>query len=453
MISLARQRTGGRRNLIAITGIIIYTLLLCLPAVFRYDGVSLYDEITHFDYAYKLTVEHSIPKSVEPLSNEALEAWACRDGGWTEPSSDICDLTEGGDSTRFDFPVDGVNYNGFHPPGYYAVTGVGAQLISAIASPFGGMALFSAMRVMSALWLAAGLSAFYLVLQSWTKRPAVSLGTTVLLGSIPAVTLFGFTITPDSAAPLAGAAALHLAHRMADGRPAVRTAAGLSFLVASTKLLSIVAILSVVSVGLIYSLAHLKNSRAFLRWAGPFAGAMAGTVLSFAVATLLTRSAGEPTVENAAAGLSTLELVESPLEPLLSTFATHVGLANPYWMPGELNSPEWAAFSRLLSLAIIAAPFILMWRSSAHDREFILGFALLASVLTVPVLIQVRELALRGEYFANVPPRYSLALMPLAVAALAIIVADRSWGAKAIWAVAGLSLVLAVGSINGVFTV
>lgn len=439
----------------AVAIIFLYTLLLCIPAVFRYDGVSLYDEITHFDYAYKLTVEHSIPKSVEPLAGDSLEAWACRDSEWVEDSSDLCERAEDGTATRYEFPVDGVNYNGFHPLLYYAVTGWGAQALTAAASPVVDLDLFDAMRIMSSLWLAAGISAFYLVLRRWIERPPLALGAALLLVSLPAVTLFGFTISPDAAAPLAGAAAIMIAGRMADGRRAFLMTAVLTLLVASTKLLSIVAILSVVTVGLLYSLPHVKNirGREFRQWAGPFGGALVGTAVAYIGATLVTRSAGAPTVPNPAAGLSTLEMVGSPFQPVAQTFATGLGIVNPYWMPSELNSPEWAAFSRLMALLIVAAPFIIMWLSNPKSRDFILGLSLLAGMLTVPVLIQVREILTRDEYFANVATRYSISLIPLAIAIIAILASRRSWGQAAVWSLAGLSMLLALGSINGIFTV
>lgn len=439
----------------AIAGIFLYTLVLCVPAAFRFDGVSLYDEITHFDYAYKLTVENSIPRSVEPLSDASLEVWACRDSDWVDDSSDLCERTEDRQSTRYEFPVDGVNYNGFHPVGYYAITGWGAQALSALAGPVVEISLFSAMRIMSGLWLAAGISAFYLLLKKWLGAPGLALSASLLLVSLPAITLFGFTISPDAAAPLAGAAALAIVLRMVEGRPAFLFSTVLTFLVAGTKLLSIVAILSVVSVGLLYSLAHVRNVRGpeFRRWSGPFAGALLGTGLSYAAATALTRSAGSPVVDNPAAGLSTLELGGSPLRPVVDSFATHAGLVNPYWMPAELNSPEWAVFSRLIVLLIIASPFVLMWTSPVKSRDFVLGLSLIAGTLTVPILIQVRELLTRGEYFANVAPRYSISLVPLAIACIAIVAARRSWGALAMWVLAGLAMILGLGSINGIFTV
>lgn len=432
--------------------LILYTLLLCVPAAFRFDGVSLYDEITHFDYAYKLTVEHAVPKSVEPLAEESLEAWACRESDWG--TAELCDLAEEREATRFDFPVDGVNYNGFHPVVYYAVTGWGAQALTVLASPFADLDLFDAMRVMSSLWLAAGISAFYLVLRRWIRTPGIALGASLLLVSLPAVTLFGFTISPDAAAPLAGAAAIAIASRLAGGRLAFAMTAVLTFLVASTKLLSIVAILSVVTVGLLYSLPHLtRSAKRVWQWAGPFAGALLGAGLSYAGAALVSRSAGPSVIENPAAGLSTEELTESAGAAIADTFATHVGLTNPYWFPDELNSPEWAAFSRLIALVVIAIPFIIMWLHTPKSREFILGLSLLAGVLTVPVLIQIREIATRDEYFLNVAPRYSLSLVPLAVACMAIFVDDRRSGRAVTWTIAGLSILLALGSTNGIFTV
>lgn len=104
-----------RTHLAAIAAIWAITLGVCLPAISAFGGVSLYDEITHYDYAMKISSGH-LPSPVEDLGDEALEEWACRPGDW-QPD-DFCSLTRSDRTDNDDFPVEGLNYNGFHPPLY-----------------------------------------------------------------------------------------------------------------------------------------------------------------------------------------------------------------------------------------------------------------------------------------------------------------------------------------------
>lgn len=438
----------------AVAIIFLYTLLLCIPAVFRYDGVSLYDEITHFDYAYKLTVEHSIPTSAQPLSDAALAAWACRDSDWADDSSNLCERAVDGTTALNEFPIDSIDHSGFKPILYYSITGFGAQALAAAASPVADLDLFDAMRIMSVLWLAAGACAFQVVMSRWTGRPALTLAASLLLVSLPAVTLHGFTITPDAGGLVAGAAAIAIAARMACGRPAILMTAGLSFLVVSTNLLSIVAILSVASIGVCYALTHLASGRHsdIRQWAGPFAGALLGTAVSYAGAALLTRSAMPALPASQTTGLPTEPPLDSVFNPIADTIAKNVGLISPYWMPGQLNSPEWAAFSRIFVLVLIAIPFITMWTSQVKSRDFILGLSLLTGALLVPVFVQTLEILTRGEYFPLISGRYSLSLVPLSLACLAIFACKKTWGDRVVWMTAGLAGLLAFGSIHGIFT-
>ena len=429
------------------------TALICLPGIARFSGVSLYDEMTHVDYAYRIAFEQRVPRAVEPLSDTVLEEWACRPSAWN-PDEELCDLAEAGRAEPEEFPADGANYNGFHPPLYYALTGVGARGLLALTSPLTDLSLVVAMRVMSMIWLSAGLIAFYGTMRMWLTRRSLSLAITLALGTTPAIASFGMQVNPDATAVLAGAAAVYLAHRIFHGRPSFAAAAILALLVASTKLLAVVAIFSVVTVARLRALIRMRKEdrRTTLAWAAPFGGALLGTGLSHLISELLTRLAGPPTQDNPIIGLSSAELTGPFTRPLVDTLAINADLVSMYWLPAQLDSTLWGMMARVTGLLLIAAVGILLAAHRSNDPRFLLALSTAAGTLSVPIVIQIRQLLVNNDYFAGVAARYAITIIPLAFACAGLVLVQRRWGAAAAWIFAGITTVIALESTTGVLT-
>lgn len=436
-------------DLLAALIIAAVTALICLPGIARFAGVSLYDEMTHADYAYRIAFENRVPRAVEPLAGPILEEWACRPTEWN-PDDSLCLLAEAGEAEPGQFPAEGTNYNGFHPPLYYALTGWGARAITALTGS--NISLFVAMRIMSAVWLSAGLIAFYGVLRLWVKGRPLSLAITLALASTPAIASFGMQVNPDAAAVLAGTAALYLAWRVVHGKPSVLAAAILAFLVASTKLLAVVAVFSVVTVALLRAIMRIRTDsrETTLLWAGPFGGALLGTGLSYVLSEILTRMAGPPTQDNPIIGLSTSELTGPFTRPLIDTLAINADLVSVYWLPQELDSAIWQMVARLTGMLLIAAVAILLTVHRPLEGEFTVALSTLAGALSVPIVIQIRQILINNDYFAGVAARYSITIIPLAFACVGLLLAQRSWGPAVAWAGAGFTVVVAAASTAGV---
>ncbi|MDO5722973.1 MAG: hypothetical protein Q4P33_01040 [Flaviflexus sp.] len=396
-------------DLAIILGIFLVTIGIAVPGILGYRGVSPIDEITHFDYAYKLAVDHHIPAAVEPLSDEALSEWACRPSGWT--SEELCDLAETGEADTEEFPAVGLNYNGFHPPLYYFITGWIGRALSALTP----LTLFAAMRVGSAVWLAAGLSACYLVVSRHSSR-ALGLAAAALIGSTPAVSAFAFIVSPDSTAALAGAAALFVALAAS---PPILAAGLLAFVIASTKLLLAIGILCVSGV-LFLTAPWRAQDRG--RWALVLPSALAGTAASALISRLLTRWAG-PSLPNPILGVSTRPAEGEFVRPILNMIGQNASLARPYWFPDDLDSPFTQLVTNLFVPLVLAAPILALARR--RWPMVVAGLSLLAGMLFTPVVIQIRELLTHGLYFPIIVSRYSIVFLPFALALALLALRDR----------------------------
>lgn len=429
-----------RTHLAAIAAIWAITLGVCLPAISAFGGVSLYDEITHYDYAMKISSGH-LPSPVEDLGDEALEEWACRPGDW-QPD-DFCSLTRSDRTDNDDFPVEGLNYNGFHPPLYYVLSGLGARVISAIASPLADVSTFVAMRIMSAIWLSAGLSFFYLIILRWA-RPAIAVATTILVGTTPAVASFGMMINPDAMAVMAAAAALFLAYRLSRDKAGLLWGAGLAFLVASTKLLAVGMVLIVAALWVVYVMLdpHSQHKKQALL---TFGGTLIGTIASIGVARLLTGP--DLGIANPVTGLSTTAVGGRIIDPLAMTVAQNYSLTTPYWMVDGVDSTFWGASARLFGIALVAAPLIALWHYRPVDAEHKVACSAVIGALAIPLIIQVREILAHGEFFEALASRYSLTVIPVAAASLAFLATQRKAGSVSIVCASTVSALVALGTV------
>lgn len=428
--------TSLRRHLPAIALIIAVTFAVCLPGIARFGGVSLYDEITHVDYAEKISRGH-LPSPVEELGEVAMDEWACRPGTW-QPEN-FCDLTVANQTDNEDFPAEGLNYNGFHPPLYYLLTGLGARALSGAASLVTDVSLMISMRIMSAVWLAAGLSALYLVLTRWVRRTTAT-AATLLVGTTPAVASFGMMVNPDSMAVLASAAALYLAWRLSQGTSNLWWGFGLAFLVASTKLLAVASILVLTFVWMIAS--YLADKRGGEKQATlTFVGALAGTVVSAITAKLLTGP--NLGIANPIAGLSTEPTTGGFLDPFFTALGQNLSPTTPYWMVDGLDTLPWGASARLLGYVLVGATLIVLW-SSTTKAHFRIAAATVVGLLAIPIVIQTREVLAHGEYFLNLASRYSLTMIPFAGACLAFATAMKKGGAPVLAVASALSTCVAI---------
>lgn len=420
MVTTVKQFTSSPAvsRLVAALGIIVATLAICLPGISTFHGVSLYDEITHFDNAYKIGVEHRIPADIEPLSEVALEEWACRPGTWQMNPDQLCNLAQDGNASHDGFPVEGLNYNGFHPPLYYAVTGAGGSILSSLT----GQTLFVSMRVMSALWLAGGAVAFFLVAARWLRSTLLGCSATLLLVSLPPVASFGMMINPDATAVLAGTIAVWSLLLVVRGNRRAPLLIGLAaFLVAGLKLLLVAPLLVALVILGLRALTVAGSDAAGRRVSLlSLPAGMVGVAASALINRALTASSG---LANPVAGLSTTPVGESsPLAILIGTVGENYSLLTPYWLPEGHEGVAWTASTNLVEVLVVAAPLIIIWAGRPRTPEFALATVTITSALALPLAIQAREILTSDAYFQTLATRYSLVVIPLAIMCVALAV-------------------------------
>ncbi len=185
----------------------LLSLLLILLALSATSGVaalafpriSVYDEATHIDYAYR-TAHGGIPRKGERLSQEALSIWTCR--GFYDDKADFADCAPPGDFKASSFPGGGYNYNQFHPPLYYTITGVSARALVAV-TPIDSFV--SAARLVGIAWIGGGLFLVYLLM----LELGVSLFTARTMATsaafVPAIWQSGSIVSNDASTIIAGA--------------------------------------------------------------------------------------------------------------------------------------------------------------------------------------------------------------------------------------------------------
>jgi hypothetical protein len=176
----------------------VATFLLALYVATQHTAASVYDEGPHFDYIYKLLHGH-LPKTASPLSQETIWELTCRGGlpWYQHPHCMHIPLP--------DVPVHGVNSALLYFPMYYGIAAIIAAPLHAL-----GVDLYTAARIASCLFYAAGtaLLTFSLIRLRLSRVAALGVGLGVM--AIPAYLYQGATVTPDSMAMLCGALSVFL---------------------------------------------------------------------------------------------------------------------------------------------------------------------------------------------------------------------------------------------------
>lgn len=184
--------------------------LLLLPLMaLNHKRISPADEATHADYAYRVSLGGA-PREGELISQKILDEWACR--GFYKETDNWPACEPDADYNPMAFPAGGYNYSAFQPPLYYAATGVGARIITAItpADSFVGAA-----RLLGIVWMFAGMAVLYLLLlEMGVSLVGARIGALFVL-PLPIVFQSGAVVTNDAPSVLMGSAVLLTAIKIA----------------------------------------------------------------------------------------------------------------------------------------------------------------------------------------------------------------------------------------------
>ncbi len=396
----------------------LVSLGLSLLSVINAPRLSALDEATHIDYAYRLS-HGELTYPGQPLSSYTTNAWACRG------QANISNLPAcGSNAPNSAFPANGLQYNAFHPPLYYAVTGVTARaLVGLFDQDFITIA-----RSLGGVWLFAGMLAMYMTLRYWRVGSLWALGGTLLLPLIPTVLHASSIVTNDAPALLSGVAAFFLLGRWVIYRndgwvlPLVITVA-----VAATKGISTTGLLAAALMFFIIGIARWRS-----RNAKAGAPLIRNSVL-MGLAAIMVQMGWAAIQErrelanylSPVGGINTLKVVGSPFDEWVSTVLDGARLGSSYYLDPAVNSPYLVGWVLLITSIISATGLIGLALFRRRSPEWIAAATLVLGSLMYPLIVQVQAY-LDGDYFPGITTRYGTTLIPLAVGLMTLIVASKN---------------------------
>jgi hypothetical protein len=413
-------------------------LTLGLIAAHRGSPMSIFDEPTHADYAYRIA-HGQIPERGTLLSPEIRHEWSCRGGpaGLTLPP---CNATEYPASL---YPNRGENYNFGHPPLYYAITGYAARGLDALVP---GDHFVTLGRMVGSLWLFAGMIVLYLGLRRFGARWPFAFGGAALLAVCPGVLHASSTITNDAAAVLCGAVAVYLlAGLLMENRISWVAAALATFFATATKVMNALPLIVLAAVILIMAVVRYRQRDR--RQAAHLALTVVGMAVAFLVVykgwSIFQSHRGVANWVSPIAGISSEPVNGSPLNELLSTSFSGFQLINFYYLPAQINGEIVSLWGRVLGIIVTAAPFLAMASFRARAPQWVLGLATIGGILAYPLIVELQVYFEDREYFPAIVPRYGLSLIPMSLACLAVVASRlRMWRTFVLFVAIGVVVML-----------
>jgi hypothetical protein len=400
-------------------------------------SLSPFDEASHASYAYSLA-HGELPFAGSKMPAEVLEEWSCRSQQGVQYILPPC----GGHHDAAEYPMRGENYNYFHPPTYYAATAVGAKLL--LAMP-GDMTFITAARLTGGVWLAAALVGLYAVLRLWRTSRLVAVSAAVVVAAVPSVAHASSIVTNDAPGPLMGVLALWVLTRvMVQGRLGWVIPAVVSLVIASTKVMHSVSILAVAGILIFVAVAAFRaGDRARARALAIISVAIVGaTAVVYFGWSAFQATRAVPNWVSPALGINTDPIVGTPIAEWVPTLFSTFGISQTYFLQNTLTSFAIVGSARGLSLLLSAAPFANVAAFAVGDPRRLLGWTALVGCAAVPLLVQAQAYMDDHGYFPVVSSRYGISLLPIVIAAFAVVAHLRNWRVA--------TVVVAAGSIGAI---
>ncbi|MGB6059967.1 MAG: hypothetical protein WBF71_17050 [Microthrixaceae bacterium] len=438
------DKWGNGRRLDVVIGLLLAAMAatFVLMSVANGPRLSLYDESTHIDYAYRAS-QFELPRTGQELSRYTLDQWSCR--GRADAQLPPC----GAETPAAEYPAQGTQYNAFHPPVYYFVTGVPARALATVT----GVDFTTAARSIGAVWLWAAMFGLYLTLRFWRLRVRYSLAAAFILPLIPGVLHASSTVTNDAPAALCGVAALFILGRVVLHRntgyilPAVLAGAA-----ASTKIMNSLAPLIVAAVfGLValvlWKRSGWKSSLPVIRVAGAMVLAI---VVVYGGWGAVQSSRTPPGYSSPIEGISSRDIAGLPFDEWSQAAMSGTSLVNDFYLDPAVSSRYIGAWGAVLNLLLAVAPFTALVLYRRGTPRWLVGGTTLLGMFSFPMIVQLEVLKSNYSYFPIVTPRYGMTLIPLAVASLAILAERKRLGRSAVGFLA-IGFIVMLTSTAGLF--
>lgn len=429
------------------TLIISAIVLVLLPSLYyglairSYAGTySPFDEQTHIGYAWSVAHGH-IPAKGETLPPEVLNDWAC--SGWrsvedtTSNTAKLPACNSGAPAKAY--PGAGEQYNSFHPPLYYLITGFIAQFISSV---FSGVSFAHAAQYLSILWMVAGLIALYFALCKWNVSSSISLATCAIVPYIPVFLNAGSAVTNDAPALLCGAGFLWIAARFfidKNYNPLIPCIiAFVACMIKGTFAFPLLALLTVMGLHALIRIIKDDQRPNAIQELIATSTTVIITMISVYGWTAFQSHRGNQDYVAAIAGTNSHTVQGLPIGEFLNTFMMGFDMSI---LPGDLRNTDasagYAMWLTVLRIVLIGAVFYLYFQNDSARSRQLLMYSTLFGMLLVPSLVQIREYLGNDSMFGGISPRYGMTLVPMILCCWALAVQNRkqpvlAWGASVI---------------------
>lgn len=415
------------------------TLWVLLVAVASTAGVaavaqprlSINDEATHVDYAYRLS-RGELVREGQRLDQVILDEWACR--GFFNPDAEFPRCASEQEYDPEEFPAAGYNYNDFHPPTYYALTGVVAAAVVQ-ATPIDSFV--TAARLLGVVWIAAGLWVAYLLMVELgvSRRTASAVATVGAF--IPAAWQSGAAVNNDNATLVGGAVVALVAVLASRDRAGPATCLAVAFLAVSTKTIVGIAVIAAALFLCLDALARHRAGRSYARQVlGAAAMSVTVPVVQLGWSAVQAARSIDPDYENPISGVNGLKADGVPFSQFFSEVFTLFTPSFPVSEHLDID-PSWIAswltvVEALMAIAPLGAALALVHQPIR--RRFGASVAVAAMVGVIGVTVQYWS---GGRfYLPEASPRYGLVLIPLVIVCMGFLFDQRPVGhaaARMLW--------------------
>ncbi len=403
-----------------------------------YPQLSPIDELQHLDYVHKAPSFHVVARG-ERIGQDALRDEACRGLDTNFGGLPACEAPA--PLNPDDFQERGYNTAYVHPPPYYFVTGVAAEVINALT---GVDSTHTAARAVGAAWLAVAVWFVWRLLVHRGAKPLTQVALLSLLIVSPAVVFASSTTGPDASSLLAGASLLAAVLLWEEE---VVPAWVLAPAVAFTLLLKFTHI-GAIGLALVYLFVRAVQQAPLSAWRVDATyrryGRSAAIVLGSAFAMLLLWTGVQEVVAKAPASeISMNQSLHTDTFPtaqvLESIDATFSPLQTPYFAPAMRNQYV-IGLNHVIDVATLLAVASVAVFAAVRSKERALGLATAVAMLTLgPVTIVINYV--NSSAVTSIPPRYGLPMVPAAVVC-AVPAMDRRWVRVPVGALAALAVAI-----------
>lgn len=407
------------RVLINVTiGLAIIASLFTFVSLQNSPRLSAFDEATHIDYSLRAS-RFELTHTGQEFDDYTLQSWSCRgQAGIQLPPCGI-------DSPNRAYPAGATQYNAFHPPLYYFVTGLSARVISGVT----GIDFVLAGRALGAVWLWSGMFALYCALRYWRVERGYAFAAALALPLVPMILHASSTVTNDAAAVLCGAAALYVLGRVVvHDRTGWLVPSVVTLLAAATKVMNALPLAVVGVVFLLMAIGRFRSSG----WQAALPLVKAGMAMIGVIAvvhfgwTTMQNARAVPNWVNPVGNVNAKPIEGLPFDEWAPAITSGPSLINRYYLDPQVSNSFVLAWATALNTLVTAAPLVAMAVFKRNSIRWIAGGTALLGVFSYPIVVQLMA-ALNGyKYFPLVASRYGMSVVPLLIAAAAMVLAHKN---------------------------